>query len=238
MILPSQIGFVVPAPIPTEWTGPTTNLTHRWPMDNANVSGTTITDVVGSLHGTAGSAVTSGSGPVTQARVFIENSNSYITLPSCPVVSLASAWSFGYWIMMPDITATPGDGDPTMFNFYDGTKNVRGTTAVTAHSAGGWQAINEDGSGTISKETVAAALVNNTWAHMLFTFDGATTFTIYKNGSAVSSQSSTGSGQANANTLGARQDSGDRCFIGSLYQYVVYTKELSSAEATQLYNAN
>src|SRR5437868_4093927 len=55
------------------WSGPTSGLINRWPLDDAHVSATTITDVVGGLNGTAGSGVTSVPGPVTQARQFNGN---------------------------------------------------------------------------------------------------------------------------------------------------------------------
>jgi hypothetical protein len=38
-------------PAPTQVGDYTTGLIHRWPMNDANVSGTTITDTVGAING-------------------------------------------------------------------------------------------------------------------------------------------------------------------------------------------
>lgn len=220
-----------PRPAATGWTGPVTNLTHRWPMDDANVSGTTITDVVGSLNGTAQNGVASAAGPITQARSF-DGTDDYISLASCPI-TFASAWSIGAWAYFTNPAATAGDGGAqTFINFGDGSATIRMLTDANTTPAATW-----DNGDYINKDTNAAAFVATTWAHVCITFDGASTYVLYVNGASAS----TNSGLSNAtnaasNVFGGRAV-GARLMTGRLYQVVTYSKALTSGEVSTLYAA-
>lgn len=213
------------------WAGPSGNLTHRWPMDDANVSGTTITDVVGTLHGTAGSSVSSGTGPVTQARVIADDANGYITLPSSPIADLTAAWSFGGFLMKTNVADGAFDGDPRFFCFSDGTHTAAG--ADSAAQIG----VDIDSGGTAGSSHLAM-IANSTWAHVVFTHAaGASVFTIYKDGSSVSDSGALADATTATNALGAR-GLGARPWGGGIYQFVTYSKELSAGEVSTLFAAN
>lgn len=217
------------------WSGPSSGLTHRWPMDNANVSGTTITDVVGSLNGTASAGITSATGPsgaANAARNWPTNSSQKIDLASCPVTT-TSAFTIGLWLNLPDITLSFDGGSPRFFNFYDGGSNfAQGANRI---STPGKVNLEYDPVGGNEIFTSSAALANNTWTHIAFVYNGST-YAIYVNASSVATTTDNGGAdQATGNQIGNRASAS--CMSGSMAQLVIYNRALSGSEITTLYNA-
>lgn len=218
---------------PAGWSGPSSGLTHRWPMDDANVSGTTITDVVGSLNGTASGGVSSASGPVTQARGF--DGTGYLTLASCPV-SYAAAHTVGLWAYINDNTAA---GNPRFFDIAVDANN--GSALINDSGLSGQIAIKLLAGGSdVSQEAAAAELPSATWKHIVYTFDGSSTVTIYVNGVSITlgGGAPSGFGLDNNNIIGARNNTPTAPLTGRIYQMVTYNRALSAGEVTTLYNAN
>lgn len=217
------------------WNGPSANLTHRWPMDDANVSGTTISDVVGTLHGTAGSSVSSGTGPYTQARAIANDANGYITLPSSPLSDVTAAWTIGYWVFLPTINVTTFDvGAPRSCQFDDSTHQMDvGHDLIT-----GGDVAAAGSAASFDDELTNPLMADSTWAHVTITHaSGAAHPKIYLNAVAATlGGNPSGLGFTTGNALGAR-GAGNRPLCGSLYQFCVYSAELSAANVTLLYNA-
>ncbi len=225
------------------WNGPTTNLVHRWPMDDANVSGVTITDVVGSLNGTAGTSVASASGPYGTSRLIGNDANAGISLASTPIANMTSAFSVGVWLLKTDVSVGPYDSASQkcrVFSFYDGTNSVE----AGLHFAGDGQGYPNGsvsvgfavGHTSMVGNTTNTILVNNNWAHLTVTWDGATTI-FYVNGMAVAADTVNFTATTTVNSLGCWTSVGSRPWNGKMYQFVLYTKALSATEVTQLFSA-
>lgn len=211
-------------------------LTHCWPMNDATVSGTTINDPAGSLNGTAGSGVSSTTGPVTQARLMADTANGYITLASTPIADVSSNWSIGYWI---NTQGTPNGcnitfdlGDPRIFNFFDGTSQMANACSSISSKIG-----LDSNSGVAGQGLLDTAIVLNTWTHIVITHaSGSSTQVFYLNGSSATAAGALGDAMASVNTLGARAV-GERPCKCALYQFVIYNKVLSAGEVSTLFAA-
>jgi hypothetical protein len=217
------------------WDGPTTNLTHRWPMNDARVSGTTITDVVGSLNGTAGSGISSTIGALCdQARLGDGTANSLISLPSGPIASLTSAWSIAGYVKPSSMTAS-GGGNATIWNLDDGTTQIRLVIDHTATSG----ALCATKNGPTSLFATAAAVFSlNTYDHFIVTYNGAGTYTVYHRGLPVSlGGTAQVSAPSTGNCIMAQNSSGLNAVQGAGEQFVTFTKALTAAEALQLHNS-
>lgn len=211
------------------WQGPVGGLTHRWPMDDAHVSGTTITDVVGTLNGTAGSGVTSVAGPITQARAIADTNQGYITLASSPV-DPAAAFTIGCWLWRANGNISFDGGSSRAWAF----NNAGGTVQTEGRDHGGGAITMLAGQTTTCVETTGAVTAS-TWTHFVATYSGSAV-TLFFNAVSQAANAGTLSGVTAVNTIGARS-AGVRPWGGSLYQFVIYNRVLSQAEITQLYNA-
>lgn len=216
---------------------PLTGLTHRWPMDDAHVSGATITDTVGGLDATAHGGVSSTAGPAgtNTARAFDGVAGTYLTLASSPIPAIpaANVWSVGFWLKLADITAR-------------GSNNFRATPVVIVNSAGTdeLRIVNDNnvGDGFISFSFVtteiapaAANIANNTWVSIMFVHNG-TTYTMYVNGSAVSTQSvatSAGNGVISIGSI----DTGNGSLNGAMAGLSIYSVALTAGQALAWHNA-
>jgi hypothetical protein len=220
------------------WDGPTTNLTHRWPMSNAHVTGTTISDVVSTLHGTAGSGISSTIGPLCdQARLSNgTTAQGYITLPSAPIANLSTAWSVAGWVKMNDITASGGSGaNLCIWQLDDSTRQIRLSVDHTTHP-GALAARNQAGTSLFA--TAAALFASTFYVHFVVTFNGSSTYTVYRNGISASLGGTAVTGTpTTGNCFMASSASAADSYAGALNQPVTYTKELSAAEVAQLYNS-
>lgn len=221
------------------WQGPSSGLTHRWPMDDLNVSGTTIIDVIAALNGTAnGAGVSSTSGPSGGAGLAraLDGASS-INIGSTPIASFTSANSVFCWVKVTNVAADSGVQSQRAFNYY-----VNATNFVTMSVGGsgadtGQLSVEYQGGGSnFGRISTTTPMVNGTWTHVGYTTDGASNVVLYVNGASVASGAPPGDGPAAFNYIGSR--SAIQAFLtGSIAQTVVYNRILSGAEITQLYNA-
>ena len=209
---------------------PQSTLTHCWPMDDAHVSGTTITDVTGGLNGTAsGAGITSTTGPDGSsgfARAF--DGASFISLASNPI-TIRAAVTVACWINVTNVSS----GFPRILGFVDsGTDN----TQIDMDSSGpgkiNVQYIANDVE--VGHETTAQQLTSGIWAHVGFTYDGASTLVVYVNGSSVSTGAEGGFSSATSNIFGARTTGPSNPFTGSESLCVTYSSALSSGNMAAL----
>lgn len=232
--------FADPDAVPpaTSWAGPAAGLTHRWPMDNASVVGTTIVDVVAGLNGSAVGGVGPRSGPFTTSRIF-DGTTGYITLPSAPIPDFTASWSVGYWSYLNSIYDNcindPAFGQ-RYFNFSD---NLSVPFNAANPSSGG---VNKPGYINLGKDAAtgvsssAQQVFSATWVHIVFTFDGAT-YLIYVNGASIATAGVlTTNANASQSAFGGWGD-GSKLLAGGLSQFVTYNVALSAADVTNLYNA-
>ena len=227
-----QIGFEQWTAASSGWAGPTSGLVNRWPLDNANISGSVATDVIGGNNGTIHGTVTSATGPqgTDTCRQF-DGITGYISCSSMLAVAAApvSFFCWGYF------TATP--------SLYQPFVSFRNASGVW-YGLGIW-----DGTLDIAAGSDVAALMRSTgslatgtWLHLGFTYDG-TTLICYRNASSVSTTQDAGwannYGNSQYTMMAFLKTSNSTWYYnnGRLKQVVAYNRALSSAEVTQLYGA-
>ncbi len=210
------------------WSGPASGLVHRWPMDDVNVSGTTIYDVVGTLNGTATAGIVSTTGPrgSDTARAF--NGSAYVTIPSQPISG--TPFSLFTWTKLN----STGNSSPFIVSFSSNSASQYFITSESAHLAvcAGNPAASTKSVYTASSSPFSSA----SWHHVGFTYDG-TTLVVYIDGSAVSASSDVGWPSAANDFRFGNMKGGTDYLTGAMKQTVVYNRVLSAAEVSQLYAA-
>jgi hypothetical protein len=234
---PMQCDYVAVWNSGAGWDGPTDGLTHRWPMNDKNVVGTSVHDVVGTLHGTAGSGIGSSIGPLCNTARHSNGvaAQGYITLPSCPIANLSSAWSFAGWLN-PDRLTSSGE-NLRIFHFDDGTNQINLTLDHT-NTVGALGLVTKPNASLFA--TAAAVFNVGVFTHITVTHDGNSGYIVYPNGlpAALGGASQGALSQPSAgNCFLCESANDDNSIQGSACQFVTYNKELSAAEVAQLYNA-
>jgi hypothetical protein len=236
----SRISRQQSGPSTSTWSGPTTGLTHRWPMDDAHVSGATVKDVVGGVDGTATSTADITSGFSGAGRHF--DRVGWVNLPSLPV-SLAAAHTVGFWISFADLTIDAIV--PTPLCFTDAAGNfLRFSIDSAPGDPNNYPIVilmSPNDLGSVRCET-SGIVPLNTPMHFAYTFDGVSTITLYKDGvplgNIVSAAGLYGSGDASSYVIGAKQASAPNGRINAdMRDLALYDRALSAAEITQLFQA-
>jgi hypothetical protein len=216
-------------------------LVHRYTFDGV---GTTVTDSVGTAHGTAVNTQLHGDGVLTLAGGA---SDQYVNLPNGIVKTLVNA-SFEAWV-----TWRGCGGWERVFDFGDagGVSNVRGFAVTTLYLTP--QSMNgRDVMFGAFKRADQAAL-NETRASsntpldtgvmeqiVLVIDDAANLMTLYRNGAFEGSVAFTDSLSLlnEVNTwLGRSQYAADPSFSGILHEFRIYNAALSAAEVQVSYVA-
>lgn len=212
------------------WTGPTSGLTHCWPLDNAHVSGTTIQDAIGSINGTAGANVVAATGPsglANSARAY-DGSTQPILLASDPL-PLTQPVTIATWVN--ETTGTGNDGDPRLLCFADASVAFTLATSISPP----YIDVNGALYGTSGSSTTTIS--TSTWHHYAVTYNG-TSLLIYFDGVSQTVGATQGDGCTSSNTwvLGGMTAT-NRLWAGSQATTVMYNRALSGAEITTLFNA-
>lgn len=215
------------------WTGPTSGLTHCWPLDAANVSGTTVNDVIGADTATAGSSVTAGTGPsgtANTARTFPGTTGNGIYLSADP--SITSSYSVFFWINKANDTGNGGDQRWICFGEAPGVMLANGGAGVVDY---------KNGFGTGFEVNSTSTVSSGTWHHVGVTWDGnfGTGNITYLDGVVLPTPGA-GVGDAcdgGAWSIGDRSVANGRTWAGSMATVVIYNRVLSGAEVTQLMGA-
>ena len=226
--------FQPPAPAAGgAWGGPSSGLTHRWPMDAANVSGygvsQTVADVVGSSTGTMATAgFSSVAGPQGTDTALGFNGSAYFTVASQPMP--AAPFSLFTWAKL---NTHNQNSSPYIISFCSSS------SANYFISADGSKLLVCAGSASTSSKCVASSTTpfsNTNWHHVGFTYDGSTV-TMYVDGSSVGTAADTGWASTTNDWRFGNQKNGGDYLNGALKQAVVYNRALSAAEVSQLYAA-
>lgn len=236
---PGTPGSVVAVPCGSGWTGPTSGLTHCWPLDDVNISGSTVIDVIGSVNGTITGGVTSTSSPsgATAATARAFDGTGYITLSGATLPTFSGAHSVFFWSKLTNI-ATGGSGGSSQTFFMltnDASNLIRGANEESA-PAGAFVVALVKATVNIGQQTSAAASANNTWVCLGYTYNGVIISAIYVNGTAVSIGAQAGFGTTNNNLIGGRSATLG-LETGALYTVATWNRELSAGEGAQFCTA-
>jgi hypothetical protein len=204
-------------------------------MDTANVSGTTIIDIAGSLNGTAHGGVTDG--------VYERNldGTGYISLASSPIANFAAAHSVFVWVKLTTPTASGGlGGSATWINFATDASNglrfannegvVDGFVAssfVVSLLVGG---VNKG----VQTNIVSDAILKAGLPVLIgYTYDG-TTIVSYRGTDVAPTAAQTSYGVQNANNIGARASDTTGSVTGAIGRVVTANVAWTAAEVAQL----
>jgi hypothetical protein len=198
-------------------------------MDNANVNGATVYDVVNSaFNGTATAGISSTTGPQGTDTALAFNGSAYVTIPSQPISG--APFSLFTWAKLN----STGNTSPFIISFSTNSSNQYFISSESAHLA-----VCAGNPASSSKSVYTASIspfAIVAWHHIGFTYDG-TTVTVYVDGSVVPSSSDVGWPSATNDFRFGNMKGGADYLNGAMKQAVVYNRSLSAAEVSQLYAA-
>ena len=204
----------------------TDNIVSYWKLDGNS------TDSVGSNNGTDTSITYSaGNGKIVQGAGF--SGSSRIVLPNVVYIS-ATAFSLSAWIK---ISSNPGA--PAQILTSDSDFNRRWQLAVNTNGTIRFIRFNDAGS-VISNFNSTGTVTDNTWRHIVAVFDNSVGSKIYINGTQDGSDAVTTSNKITSGTaaFGSNTNSTpSEYFTGSIDEGAIWSRALSAAEVTSLYNA-
>ena len=195
---------------------------------------------------------------VNKKAILLDGTNDHVLISDQDAFSFTDGsddkpFSISAWVYVGDISA---DNGPfvSKINFLVSTR----TEYLFKHSNGKLEMFMYDTLKSASGHAIkaianAASLTNNTWHHVVMTYDGSgahTGITLYTDGTATTSTNGeTGSGgydkMTNTSTpliLGATQDgaansTANRVFEDKLADVCIFDKELSASEVTEIYSS-
>ena len=215
----------------------TDNLQSYWSLDES--SGDAVDAVAGNTL-TNNNTVSFGAGKIANCADFgSSNTNkSLSTTTAVGPASFASAVSYAFWI---NVTTNPTSGNShyLFFNDYsDGNLRIQyfndsGTLKVQIVRGSG---------GFTNSALNTFTLTTGTWFHLVYTYAGSVDGTgkLYINasvqGTTMTSTQTTGGGIGPEFALALRKTDLTNPFSGKIDEFGVWTRELTGAEVTQLYN--
>jgi hypothetical protein len=214
-------------------------LVHRYSF---NGTGTTVTDSVGTAHGTVRNAQLSGSGTVVLAG---GTSNQYVDFPDRIFSTLTSA-TLEIWV-----TWTGGNNNQRILDFGSNTQSGSSYYAVTTviispnSAPDGTPRLRTSYSSDVSAASTfvdaPSTLATGAMAQIVAVFDGQShTLAMYLNG--VLQAQATGLGALslindNNNYLGKSQYTVDPGFAGTYDEFRIYNAPLTAAQVQAVYAA-
>jgi hypothetical protein len=210
-----------------------TALVHRYSF---NGNGNTVTDSVGTAHGTVVNTALNNTGAVTLTG---GSSDQYVDLPNGIISSLSDA-TFECWLTWSGSTAiwqrifdfgttgTEGSqGSGTQYLFLTPKDGLSTRTLRAVYTTAG------NGAETVA---ASAAVLPSTASHVTVVVnDTSDLITVYVNGTSVASTAYTGhlSGISDVNNwLGRSQYSGDVELTGSITEFRIYKAALTAKQVT------
>lgn len=213
-----------------------TNLYAYYKLDEA--SGTRE-DIHSTFDLTDNNTVASATGIINSGADFEAANSEYFSQTSANP-SGAGDWSFSFWAK---VESDPGTY--ALFSHYQNTGNQRSLVVNYTNNAGTkqLQAITSANGSTAVSGTINQTLTAGTWYYLSFLYDAsAGTMEIYVNGSSIGTISSLRTSLHNSTDpfrIGAIGDGGGvtSYFDGIIDEFGIWSKLLTSAEVTELYNA-
>jgi hypothetical protein len=153
-------------------------------------------------------------------------------------VTIASAHSAFAWVWINDITvAGDGGSGQTIFGWLESGNSVRLLSDETAPSGRLMVSIwIGAGPEVTAIHASVPQFVNNTWAHVGYTFNGSTTAILYANGATFTTGANGGFSVPNALLIGARTTTAGH-ITGRMAGVVTYNRVLAASEVQELYRA-
>jgi len=208
--------------------------------------------VAGGLKIDEGQVTISATEKVNKKAISLDGTNDHILVSDQDDFSFTNGsndlpFSLSAWVYVGDISSDDGPFI-SKANFSTG-----GTEFLFKHANGKLQFFLYDNGSSASGDQIrtqapSATLSNQTWHHVVATYSGngsQTGIKVYTDGSqTTATQSSNGSYSRLRNTatpvvIGATEDlaNANRVFEDRLADCVIFNKELSSAEVTEIYNS-
>lgn len=213
-----------------------TNQIHVW---HFNESSGNAADSIGAMTETNNGSVTYGAGLLGNCAL-LTGSNQYFNNTADPFWTSAtpSAYTINVWVQASSLPAFNTD------NFIlntDGTTNPGSVRIFYRDEAGtpkyGFRSFDNTGSGTPTSVIVAGTMTLNTWYMWTMTWSG-TQIEGFINASSIGTAAISTFGRNDPVPNFARiagQGSAD-AFVGKMDEFGVWTRALSGAEITSLYN--
>ena len=202
-----------------------TGLVGAWALNEG--AGAMASDASGSgNHGTvAGAGATwTASGKYGSALSF-DGSSGNVTVPSAPSLSFNSSYTLEAWVR------------PTALSGYQTVliKETTGGCAYWLQTSGTTVSSGFENGGCRDHQSTTPAVPVNQWSHLAAVFnDSANTYTLYLNGTPISTQSETVAPVANSQALVFGQSACGGCgyerWRGLLDEIRIYNRPLSTAE--------
>ncbi len=214
-------------------------LAHRYTFDG---TGTTVTDTVGGANGTTVNGTLSGTGTVVLAG---GTSGQYVNLPSGTISSMGNSATFEVWV-----TWTGGLAWQRIFDFGTsdqpaGMPGVGQSYLFLTPLNGLTSVLRADLRETIGVEAITdyvAALPTMTMVEVAVVIDGvAKTMSVYQNGVFLG-QIALGTLDLNDlpdvnNWLGRSQFAADPSFMGTIYEFRIYSAARTAAQVLASFTA-
>lgn len=211
----------------------TTNLVSYWKCDESGTSN--ALDAVGSNPGVSQGGATHGSGIIGNGLVCALSGNKYFKISDTGLPIGAGARSISCWV---NFSSLPTGGSNAIFFNY-GTAGVHEEINFgISESSGSMLPIIDDFGHATTGTNLSLSL--STWYHFVMTWDGSGGYLIYKNGSL---NQTVALGTTSPNTvlggiggLGGRGDGNNQQITGTIDEIGIWSRVLTSAEVTTLYN--
>jgi len=205
-----------------------------WPFDET--SGTTATDVWNGHIGTLASGGSWTTGVYNNGLHLNGTSTGYATLGSGLVSSL-NDFTIATWVKLDTAMNWA-----RVFDFGTGTSNYMFLSPKNGATGYLRYAITTSGSTNEQQINTTTTIASGTWAHIAVTLQG-TVGILYVNGIEVGRNSSmalkpSSLGSTTLNYIGRSQFSGDPKLTGTLDDFRIYSRALSSAEIGRLTNTS
>jgi len=207
--------------------GPTVVPTHHWTLDNADTSGSTCLDTVGSIDGTINGPTTGKSGAndtyTTNESYEFDGSNDTVDFGSNSI-DYSQGWTIACWINT--------DNDHNGIFYAVETSSAR-VFQFKKKDAG---QIQLNGVGLASGQLNTSPVSNSVWHHTVATYDGGSSATIYIDGSPDVTDTFSVSTSANQPLFFGNRDQGGNPYDGLLDDVRFYDVELTAAQVFDLYD--
>lgn len=213
------------------------NLVSYWRLDEANGN---ASDVHGSKTLTNNNTVGYSAGKFNNSADFgATNANKSLSTTTELLASFDSAHSYAFWV---NVTTQPTSGGNQMYFFFNDMAD--GNTRIAyQNESDTLKLIMQRGSSDFANQAENNyTLTTGTWFHIVFTYAGTGTGTgkLYVNGvlqgTTLTSTATTGTGIGPEFAIGLRKSDGSNPFSGKIDEFGFWGRELTAAEASDLYN--
>jgi len=213
------------------------NIRYAFKLDD-DAANTTVADEIATDHGilTGGdnTADISESGKLTNCLRY-DGSNDYVDVGAYDSnMSATSAFSVSFWINTDSVTGnhiiwSNSDGGNNRVAVYTNGNEV----GIAIYDTGSWH-----GTGGESGVAHTTTISTTTWYHVVITYDGSGTPKVYLDDDATNGGISQRNAGTSSHIIAAMNDGSIvEHFDGLIDDLYIWTREITGAEVTSLYNS-